>query len=51
MLEPRRERSLVDRRLIAITWFARVVGHVFDTRDRSGEIATAPPTPRPRGPY
>ena len=33
-LEPRGERSLVGRWLSAITSFARVVGHAFDTRDR-----------------
>ena len=42
-LEPRGERSLISRRLFAITFFARVVGHAFDTRDRSGKIATVPP--------
>ena len=42
-LEPRGERSLVGRRLLAVTLLARVVGHAFDTRDRSGEIATVPP--------
>jgi hypothetical protein len=42
-LVARRERSLIDRRLLAIASFARVVGHAFDTRDRSGKIATAPP--------
>jgi hypothetical protein len=35
MLEPRGERGLVGRWLSAITSFARVVGHAFDTRDRS----------------
>jgi hypothetical protein len=29
--------------LFAITSFARVVGHAFDTRDGSGKIATVPP--------
>ena len=38
-LEPRGERSLVGRRLFAITFSARVVGHAFDTRDGSGKIA------------
>ncbi len=42
-LEPRGERSLVSRWLFAITFSARVVGHAFDTRDRSGKIATVPP--------
>ena len=42
-LEPRGERILIGRRLLAVTLFARVVGHAFDTRDRSGEIATVPP--------
>ena len=42
-LEPRGERSLVGRELFAITFFACVVGHAFDTRDRSGKIATIPP--------
>jgi hypothetical protein len=42
-LVPRRERSLIDRRLLAIASFACVVGHAIDTRDRSGKIATAPP--------
>ena len=42
-LEPRGERSLVGWWLFAITSFARVVGHAFDTRDGSGKIATLPP--------
>jgi hypothetical protein len=49
-LESRGERSLVGGRLFAITFFACVVGHAFDTRDVSGKITTVPP-PKPRGPY
>src|SRR6266508_128045 len=45
-LGPRGERCLVGRWLSAITFFARVVGHAFDTRDRSGRIAAVPPPPK-----
>jgi hypothetical protein len=49
-LKPCGERSLVGRELFAITFFACVVGHAFDTRDGSGKITIFPP-PKPRGPY
>jgi hypothetical protein len=42
-LKPRGERSLVGRELFAITFFACVVGHAFDTRDGSGKITIVPP--------
>ena len=42
-LEPRGERGLVGGQLFAITFFARVVGHAFDTRDRFRQIAAVPP--------
>ena len=42
-LEPCGERRLVSRWLFAITSFACVVGHAFDTRDGSGKIETVPP--------
>jgi hypothetical protein len=48
--EPCGERRLVGQRSFAITFFACVVGHAFDTRDGSGKIATLPP-PKARGPY
>ena len=38
-LKPRRERSLVRRKLFVTALFACVVGHAFDTRDGSGKIA------------
>src|SRR5262249_32070544 len=46
MLQTRGERSLFGRWSFAITPFARVVGHAFDTRNHPGEIAIVPP---PRG--
>src|SRR5882672_185306 len=49
--QPRGERGLVGWWVIAISPVACVVGHAFDTRDFSGEIAAVPPPPRPRGPY
>jgi hypothetical protein len=36
--------------LFAIASFACVVGHAFDTRDGTGEVAILPP-PQGRGPY
>lgn len=42
-LEPHGQRRLVGGRLLAITFFACVVGHAFDTRDGSGKIAILPP--------
>ena len=42
-LEPRGKRRLVSRWLFAITSFACVVGHAFDTCDGRGEIAAVPP--------
>ena len=33
-LEPRRERSLVGGNSFAISFFACIVGHALDTRDR-----------------
>jgi hypothetical protein len=32
--------------LFAIIFFARVVGHAFDTRDDSSKITKAPPRPK-----
>ena len=49
-LKPRRERSLVRRKLFVTALFACVVGHAFDTRDGSSKITRVPP-PKPRGPY
>src|SRR6202011_2674504 len=45
------ERSLIDRRLVTIIRFARVVGHAFDTRDDWGCDRGVPSPSRPRGPY
>ena len=45
-LEPCGERRLVSRWLFAITSFACVVGHAFDTCDCRGEITAVP---RPQG--
>ena len=43
-LEPGGERRLVSWWLLAtIFFFACVVGHAFDTRDGTGEIAILPP--------
>jgi hypothetical protein len=42
-LEPSGKRSLVLQRLFAITFFACVVGHAFDTRVGFGKITTMPP--------
>jgi hypothetical protein len=50
-LQPRGEIGLIGWWLYAITFFACVVGHAFDTRDKSRQIAAVPPPPRPRGPY
>ena len=44
-LEPRGEGGLVGGRFCAISFFACVVGHAFDTRDGSSEIAAVPPPP------
>jgi hypothetical protein len=49
-LESRGKRSLVGRRLLAVTFLACVVGHALDTRAGLGKITTIPP-PKPRGPY
>jgi len=46
--EPCGERRLIGRRSFAITFFAGVVGHAFDTSADFGKINFAP---KPRGPY
>jgi hypothetical protein len=50
-LQPRGERGLVGWGYVLISLFARVVGHAFDTRSGFGEIATVPPSLKPRGTY
>jgi hypothetical protein len=46
--EPCGERRVIGRRSFAVTFFACVVGHAFDTRADFGKII---PRPKPRGPY
>jgi hypothetical protein len=40
--EPCGERSLISQMFVAITFFACVVGHAFDTRADFGKINSAP---------
>src|SRR5262245_32796982 len=42
-LKPRGKRSLIGGRLFAITFFACVAGHAFDTRAAFGRITIIPP--------
>ncbi|HZD28753.1 MAG TPA: hypothetical protein VE251_08685 [Xanthobacteraceae bacterium] len=45
-LEPCGERSLIGQSMFAITFFACVVGHAFDTRAEFGKINSAPQAAR-----
>ena len=44
--EPCGERRLIGQRSFAITFFACVVGHAFDTRADFGKINSAPQAAR-----